>query len=527
MHTVYPFLESPVERSRIYQNCHSTINFTNSNVVPWMAHSWYNDTGVNAQERYSGRTLHTNMLGLPTVPLTSYVLTLANMGYVQPFFHIQDKLNRVIQSSLFPKHASTDQHLGAVPYKRNAFFPAYSPKCRSLDQQRYDGVLFYDLPGWSWSQNKQSIHPGTWFVRNIIPYQQNLLRPQLQLLRVKCASPGQGVGMVSSTKAGRERRDRYNKTLLSLAQWSPVVEKDTHSDTTICPAHIDEYDETSTWGLVLNKRSLNSFTSKKKSKMFNITSKEDGNGPTGKKSSKCDFALHSPNPNGRGRSASVISEISSTLSFESKEAEIVKDPMFLSSSPLRSPSDETIRSSGLSTPASQKPVSDVVSAVDFTVNSQSMPVFNCEAAEPSSPRLLSIGVTVPESSSKPTISKPLPFIIEPKITENSWQVVSHRKKREHITPEPVKPQSPSTMILPEFVLPNRSENSKKSRKRKKKNKRKPNEQKKLQATVTKEEDEPKDLSKPPRTSRTYRKSSCSILREYILSVITLWSIKSS
>merc|ERR1712060_799362 len=262
----------------------------------------------------------------------------------------------------------------------------------------------------------------------------------------------------------------------------------------------------------------NSFTSKKKSKKFNITSKEDDKGSTGKKSSKIDFALHSPNPNGRGRSVSVISEISSTLSFESKEAEIVKDQMCLSSSSPRSPSDETSRSSVLSTPTSQRPVSDV-SAVDFIVNAQSLPVFNCEAAEPSSP--LSIGMRMSESSSKPRISKPLPFIIEPKINENSWQVVSHRKKRKHITPEPVKPQCPNPLIFSELVLPTRSEISKKCRKRKKKNKRKRNEQKK-QATIKKEEDDPQDSSKTLRTDRNCRRSICSILEQYIFSVSTLW-----
>jgi len=524
MHTVYPYLESPVEESIIYHNCNPTINVTNSNVVPQMAHSWYKDTGVYAQERYSRRALHTNMFGVPTVPFTSYVVTLANMGYVQPFFHIQDKLNRVIQTSLFPIPASTNQHFIAFPNNFNASVPACSPKC--FDQQRYHGASFYGRPGWSWSQNKQSIHPGTWFARNIIPYQQNLLRPQLQLLRLKCASPGQGVGVVSSTKMGRERQDKYNKTIFPLVQCSPFAQKDTLSETTTCPVHIDENDETSTWDQVLNQKLLNSFTSKKKCKKFDITSKEDGNGSPGKKTSKIDLALHSPNPNGRGRSASVISEISSTLSFESKEAEIVKDPMFLSFSSPRSPSDEISRSPVLSTPASQKPVSDV-SVLDSVVNSQSLPVFNCEAAEPSSPRLLSIGVTMPESSSKPIISKPLHFIIEPKINENSWQVVSHRKKREHITMEPVKPQCPSPPIFSELVLPKRSETSKKCRKRKKKNKRKPHEQKKLQATVRKEEGEQPDVSKPLRTTCKYRKSICSILGEYIFSVITLWSIKSS
>jgi len=408
------------------------------------------------------------MLGLSSVPLTSHVLPLANMGYVQPFFHIQNKLNRVIESSLFPKPASRDQHFSAVPYSVNAFVPANSPWGTSLDQQRYDRVLFYDLPGRSWSQNKRSIHPGSWFARNIIPYQQNLLRPRLQLLHMKYASQDQGVGMVSSTSiVGREQSDTYNDTLLSMAKWSPFVGKDTLLETATGLVHKDLNDETSTQGQVLNKKPLNSFNRKNKSIILNITSKEDGNGSTGKKSSKSDLAIHSPNPNGRGRSASVMSEISSTLSFEIKEAEIVKDPMFLSSSSQRSPSDETIESSVCLTPASQKAVSDVVPTLDFIVNSQSLPVFNSESTERSSPKLQSMGVTMPESSSKPIISKPLHFIFEPTINENSWHVVS-RKKREHILPELKKPQNSSPLILPEHIVPNCSKTSRKCRKRKKK-----------------------------------------------------------
>jgi len=522
MNTVYPYLESPVEESIIYQNCNPTINIPNSSLVPWMAHSSYKDTRVYAQ-RYSQRALHTNICGVPNIPVRSYVLTLANMGYVPPFFHIQDKLSRVIPTFFFPKPASANQNFGTFP-NNFAFVPANSPTCS--DQQRNNGVSFYDRPSWSCSQNKQSIHPDTWFARNIVPYQQNQRRPQFQLHHLKCASPGQGVGMVSSTTVGLEGQYKYNKTLISMGQGSSFAQKDALPETTTCPVHIDENDLTSTKDQVLNQKSLNSFTNKKKSKKFNITSKEDDNGSIGKKSSKIDLPLHSPNPNGRGRTASVISEISSTLSFESKEAEIVKDPMFLSFSSPRSPSDEISRSPVLSTPASQKPVSDV-SVLDSVVNSQSLPVFNCEAAEPSSPRLLSIGVTMPESSSKPIISKPLHFIIEPKINENSWQVVSHRKKREHIKMEPVKPQCPSPPIFSELVLPKHSETSKKCRKRKKKNKRKPHEQKKLQATVRKEEGEQPDVSKPLRTTCKYRKSICNILGEYIFSVITLWSIKSS
>jgi len=524
MHIGYPYLKGSVEESNIYPNGTPSTNVTNSNGVQWMGNSHYNDTNLDAPNRYSRRTLYTNTLGWPPVPLTSWVLTLANKGYTQPFFHIQNKLNRVIQTSFLYEPASWNQHFQAVPYNFNTFIY----RCPSLDQQRHDRDLVHTgLPGCSWSNDKQRIHPGMWVARNIIPYQQKLFHQQLQLLRQNCDSQGQDIGMeFSSTKIRRERKEKYDKTIFRLGQRSPFVEKDMLSEN-MCPVHKNEVDEI--WisgnGQVLNNSS-NSFASENKSAVCNITSGEEDNNSFGKKTSKFESTMHSPNPNGRGRSAPAIQETLSTLSFETKEAEIMKEPMFSSSPSERALSDEIIRSFVLLTPASQKAVSDVVSTLDFVMSPQSSSESNCEVTESSSARLLTMGVTTPELSSKPTVSKPLPFIIEPTIKEDKWNIVSHRKKRKNVKAVPVKPFNPSPLFFSELALSDCSiETQKRYQKPKKKNRLKPSEQNNFQTTLIKKADKPKDSSETLGTKRKRRKSSCTILGEYIFDIIILWSIK--
>jgi len=509
----YPYLKGSVEESINYQNCIPSINVTKSSGVPWMVNSSY-DTFVSW--RCPPRTLYTNTVGLPPVPLTPPLLTVAKTGYVQPFFYIQNKVNKAILTSFFPAPDYWNQDFQPVPYNSSIYVSKHVHSYVPLDHQRHDRVLVHTVsPGCSWSKDNQGMHQGIWFARNIIPYQQKLLRPQLQLLRLNCESQDQDIGIeFSEKKVIRARQKRYGKAILPLEPKSQFVETDKLS-VMMRPVHKSEDDEICISGDGVNN-SPKSFTSE-----------GEDCGWTDKHTSKDKSIKHTPNPNGRGRSASVISEASTTLSFDTIESDIAKDPMFSTPS-QQAVSDERIGSSIFSSPTSQQAVCDVLSDLDFVINPQSSSEFNCEFRESSIPRPLKKGLTTPVFLSKPTVLKPLPFIIDPPVQEDQWHIVSHRKKRKYIKALPVKPRKPSPHIFSELALSHEFlEIPKKCRKRKKKRKLKLSEQKKLRTIVVKNEDKLKDSSEILGTTRKYRKSSCSILREYIFRLILWWSMKRS
>jgi hypothetical protein len=352
---------------------------------------------------------------------------------------------------------------------------------------------------------------------------------QTQCFRLDYDSQRPESGLTFSLINGNRQKWKKNeKDIFASSRMSQFVDCDTPSWTMTAPGDEDEKNEICITGQVQHSAPRPKSTrSARTSAEFCTTLDKNNNCCGGLQIGKCQSTKHKPNPNGRGRSASVMSEVSSTASYETKEAEIMKDTTV-----LRPPSqwallDETTRSSMLSTPESKHALSDVRSASDFEINSQQSSESHLEVREFPCPKSAATVVKTSECSLKPTLLKALPFLTEPEIYKDTWHTVSYKKKRQEKHVITKKPSIPSPHKYSEL---SQSESflriSKKCRRRKKKNNNlKPSKQKNIQTTVFKKENRPKASFENHGAKSKCRKNLCHFLKEYLLGMIMWWSIK--
>jgi len=478
------------------QNTSHQISATNWNItnnrngMPWMGYSQHNEISMHGWESYSPGAWYINTMAWLPMTSPNNMMNPFNTGYQQYCPNIQDAEESVIRTPFSAKNwirlanSESDYPSKAVPYNSTVLWD----HCLGYYPTHLvcPGMLT-DFPGVAqWKSNR-------WFGdQNQVALNRN---PWPQGVRFSdCQFEDELTHMVVSSTG--ERKLKNDRPPFLKQEKLPLVKT--------CP----ENSIPKTWG---------------------------------------GLPKANPNPNGRGRSASVISEVSSTTSSESKRAELFPDSMMLRTPCEHTPSVKTMEMT--STPTSQRSLSDKTSVSDFVLKSDGLSVSNCEVRESLhqtlvishelSPKLLSKSlvskstqlplserslksitplqppVPLSELSSKAEELKPLSFNVESASRkEDDWHVVSPQKKRKNYESVTVKLYKPSSAQVLEIPEPHTSPRArKKSQKLKEiKNKRKPNKE-------LKEECGPYKYSKNQVTTQKKRQSTCDIFKDYLIRVI--------
>jgi len=326
------------------------------NGMPLMEYLSRNATSVNVWERYPPGAQNINTIA--QLPLTSpnYIMNSFDTGYQQSFPHIQNPEDSVIRTPFSAKNwtrlanaQSWENHFKAVPYNNSAFYEhglEYSPTKLLWPGSLTGSPALLKSNWWLGDQNQVAI--------NINPCHQGVLPSQKQLYPVNCEFEDEHASMVVFSTDVKGKRKVKNGS-------SPYLKPEKLPFSIKCPGH--KRIENGIQGLITSIPPESIFA--KKITQSTITSEEVCDGLTVPKTT-AGFIKDIPNPNGRGRSASVISEISSTTSFESKGAQLLRDSIMLQTPSEDAPSDKTIELT--STPVSQRSQSDKTSVSDFWEN---------------------------------------------------------------------------------------------------------------------------------------------------------------
>jgi len=536
MHTVHPKLQDSVEGSigqpRFAPNRNvSNPNGVPLNIVPYTGHLYHNDSYYPVKG-YLPTTWYPNMIGQLHLPFATQVLASANIGYQQPFFHIENKINRLVKTKNFPSHWNyvakspfLSQNFLAMPYNHSEPAPVVVPDYPPFKQ------LWQEKPTTLKDVQKdvQTELLRKRAVQDIIAFNENLITAQGQSFDPHSETKDLDQRReISSTEVQKKRIMESEKVLDMVGQRSPILEQDKLLVSITSPESKNKEDQICISCLNVNKTSK-SFKRKKKKTEDDITSEEEYISWIGWESENSESNSQKPNPNGRRPSPSVISEVSSIVSFQSKEGEFFIDSM-LSPTPSQTElSDKSMKSSRTSTPAFQRSLSLATSVPDFVLKSQASSESNCELSESSYQKSVTMRLSTPELSSKFTVSKPLPFIVEPRTRENPWHIVRSKKKRKQHKPETIKVYNSSSSHLSERTLSNSPLETKKKRgKRKKKNNFKYSKPKKLKKAVTTKKVKLKCMLQSSSTTRKYnRQSSCDIIKEYLFGIIMWCRVKKS
>jgi len=496
----------------------SLSNEASLNIAPYMGQLYHNDSYCNFNPfgGYLPGPLFPNTIRQLHLSNANQALAWANMGYQEPFFHIQNKVNSYLREETF-----------SGQWNYVAWSPFWSQNFLAMPNNNSDPASDYTPYKEFWQEKPatlKDVHTkllGKRAVQDIIPFSESLITSQEQTFGPHCKIKDLDQRLkFSSTEVKKETNMESEKVLDILGRRSSIVKQDKPLVTNKSNGRKNKEDQLYITCLDLNKPSK-SLKSKKNSTEADISSEEEHTGWNGWQSGNSEST--SPNPNGRHPSASVVSERSSTVSIQSTEGEFYIDSM----SPLTTTqtvlSDKSINSSMTSSPDSWHSLSLATSTSDFVLKSQASSESNCEVREVSYQRSMTVRLPAPELSSKPIVLKPLPFIVEPRIKEDSWHIVRHKKKRKQHKTVTTKSYNSSLSQLSEHKVPCVPiKPQKKSRKRMKKNKFKYREPNKLEKAVSKEKVKPKCFIKSSDTTRKYnRQSSCDMFKEYLFSII-MW-----
>jgi len=513
-------------------------NITNHrNGMPWMDYPRRNEI--------PGAWNMNTIAWLPVTP-PSNMMNPFNTGYQRYCPNIQWAEDNVIHTPFSAKNwirQSQNYNFIAVPYNSNIFRDhrlGYSPANLVYPGMLTDspGVAQWKCNWWLGYQNQVAL--------NSNPCPQGVHLSQIQSYSAHYQIRDELTHMVvSPTKVKGEIKVKNDRSPFLRQQSLPLV--------ITCPGDKNENIENDIAGLI-SPIQPETFQIEEKITESSVTSEEVYDGlPIPK--TWGGLTKDNPNPNGRGRSVSVISEISSTTSFESKRAELIRDSMILRTPSEHAPSVKTIKMT--SSPTSQRSLSDKTSVSDFVLKSKGLSESNCEVRESFhqklvtsrelSPKLLSnflvskptqlpvpeyslkskIPIPPPmslsEVSSKVEVPKPLSFNVESASRkEDECNVISPKKKRknyEWVTAKSYKPSSLQVLEIPEPHTSPRAR--KKSQKPKEiKNKRKPNKE-------MKEECGPHNYSKNQVPTKKQRQSTCDIFKDYLIRVIKSLTVMES
>jgi len=476
------------------------------NIVPYSGH---NDSYLNPFGGYSPGIWYPNTIGQVQLPSPAS----ANMGYQPTFFHIQNKINSRVRTKTI-----TDQwnYVAESPFWIQNFMA--TPNYYSEPAPYYTPYeeMWQKKP--ATLKDVQTKRHGKRAVQDAVPINEGLITPQGQMVGPHCKIKDLDTE-VSSTEVKEENLEN-EKVLDKLGQKSPIVEHDKPLVTSKSLERKNKEDDTCITRSDLNKPSKSS-KSKKKITESDVTSEDERIACNGWQSGNGESTSQNPNPNGRRPSVSIISERSSSGSVQIKEGGFFIDSMLPATPTETEQSDKSITSSRISSPASQHSLSLATSTSDFVLKFQASSESNFEVREFSCQESVTVQLPASDLSLKPTVLKTFPFIVEPMITEDPWNIVKSRKKQKQDKAVTTKSYNSNSSQLSDRKLSNSPlETKKKCRHRMKKKKFKYSEPTKPEKVVSKEKVKPKCFFKTSgATLKSNRESSCDMFKEYLFRII--------
>jgi len=307
---------------------------------------------------------------------------LFNAGYQQYVPHIQDLEDSVIHTPFSAKNwtrlangQSLENHFKAVPYN-STIFHEHGRDCYAT-KLLWPGMLT-GASDTVQLRRKWCLGDQSQVAMNMNPCHQRVCPPGRLLYAVDCGfEDGHAPMVISSTKVKGERKVKKNRPKHIKQEKLPVA--------VTCPGFKHKKNGNAIPSLISCIPSESFIEKKSTQSTITITSEEVHDVLTVPKTT-APFVKDNPNPNGRGRSVSVISEIARTTTFENKGAELVKNSMVLRTSSEHAPSEKT---NLMTSPASQRLVSDKTSVSEF-VKSQGLLESNCEVRESFTPKISNI-----------------------------------------------------------------------------------------------------------------------------------------
>lgn len=319
-------------------------NIINLNGKVWNGHSCCDATSMNHWEEWSEIPYINQMVQLP-VPFTTPMTCQKDTGYQHLLYYMQGKVKGEIRTPFAAAnwvkppswnkhfevvpyhHPSWDKHFEAVPYHNYGFVPQHVHMYWPMEHQFQARFL---APNAATGTSTWSFRRGNHVAWESM-FKQGLNTPKVQSKTLNYASEDLCMCMDVSSHVQTESEE----TVSILGQNSVCFQEDTESVNMTSPLNSDKDHGTFRLGHALCSPS-ESCKNEKGSREMKKTLQEDDNDWAVSQQKKKEF-MQNPNPNPRSHAFSIISEVSSTASFECKETELVKDQMLLCT-PTASPS---------------------------------------------------------------------------------------------------------------------------------------------------------------------------------------------